>query len=216
MSSLLLPVTSYTPPAFRYMDSKFVDAYWKNGAIRISSFEQFSKHDDEERLDKNEGKTFFVHKTKRHGGQTVSFWHSIGIGSAYVLSTTLKYDNEICRKFGGDYFRIIDPRSFATEIARKIPNFAHCFHGPCIYQDRKIVAMDLGYIDPKGPNPLEEIRARALPYIKQHGLFLKSKKFSHQVEYRFIWMTTNSTQDYINIESPESRDFCMQKNELTQ
>ena len=55
-----------TPVTFRLLDSKHVDSFFIDGSLRLSSFSRFHKHSDEQRLDRGEGRTFFVHKTNKN------------------------------------------------------------------------------------------------------------------------------------------------------
>ena len=43
---------------------------------------------------------------------------------------------------------------------------------------------------------------------------LKDKIFSHQVEYRYVWIVRNKEADFLDIKVPESVHFCEKPNEL--
>lgn len=50
----------------------------------LSSFSRFAEHDDEQRLDTNEGKVHLIHRTSENGGQTLHVEMDFG-HDAYVL-----------------------------------------------------------------------------------------------------------------------------------
>ena len=219
-----------TPVLFRFMDSKYVDAFFRDGSLRISSFSNFHKHNDEQRWDKGEGKAMFIHTTNQRGGQTLTVDIEQGINT-YVLSTTMRYDEEFLHLFNCDsYIRIKDSSAFGMAIAKHIPNLISGFEGACLYQENKIITRDLGYIDinqfqdPQNPQPfidqdnIPHDGRRLLPnkafkdYIfsitRHYTFFLKHKRFAEHAEYRFVWTTTNVTKDYLDIKVPEAIQFC--------
>jgi hypothetical protein len=211
-----------SPTLFRFLEKDFADAFFTDGSLRLSSFARFKKHSDEQRLDINEGKTFFVHRTEEGGGQTITAWATHGLNS-YVLSTAMRFDHELMEAFECDsYIRINNPTKFGMAIAQKIPGLISAFEGPCLYQSKKIIEKDLGYIDPKNfkaPNN-EDLDKRLTNYILQkmehYPLFLKEKSYSHQMEYRFVWIIEGPTYDYLDIKVPEAIQFCSKPSELSE
>jgi len=45
----------YFPVLFRYLEQEYIDAFFRDGSLRLSSFKQFAKHKDEARNDWGEG-----------------------------------------------------------------------------------------------------------------------------------------------------------------
>ena len=212
-----------TPHLFRYMPKQYVDQFFEDGSIRLSSFSQFHKHEDEQRLDENEGRTMFVHRTNQNGGQTITAWATHGL-SAYVLCAAMRHDKDLMDAFECDsYFRVTNSTGFGMAIARKIPGLVAAFEGPCIYQDKKIIEQDLSYIDFnqfRERESSEEINKAAIEnFINSKmahlPLFLKAKSFAHQIEYRYVWVVRDKNADYLDIKAPDSRMFCVRPNELT-
>jgi len=227
------------------MESKYVNAFFEDGSLRLSSVSQFSKHVDEQRLDVGEGKIMFVHRTNQRGGQTLVTWAMQGTNT-YILSATMRYNQDLCKSFNSDsYIRINDSIGFGTAIARHIPFFLAGFEGPCLYQERKIIERDLGYIDInqfKDPdittsvddtllNGLARISLKPdislpsgnprltqfiLSRMQHYAMFLKDKKYSHQVEYRFVWAIPGDATDSLDIKVPEAIQFCEKPNPLTE
>jgi len=122
------------------------------------------------------------------------------------------------------YFRITDTTKFGIAVARHIPGLVAGFEGPCLYQDKKIVEQDLGYInldDFRNERTEGKISIPALndflnSRMQHYPMFLKDKSFSHQVEYRYVWIVRKKESDFIDIKVPEAIQFCERPNELTE
>lgn len=213
-----------TPNLFRFLEQEHVDSFFDDGSLRISSFSQFHKHENEQRLDKGEGRTFFVHRTNQGGGQTINCWATHGT-RAYILCAAMRFDDDLMKSFGcSSYFRITDTTKFGIAVARHIPGLIAGFEGPCLYQEKKIVEQDLGYIniddfkDEKtgGKISMPALNDFLVSKMEHDPLFLKDKSFSHQVEYRYVWIVRNRESDFIDIKVPEAIQFCERPNELTE
>jgi hypothetical protein len=121
-----------TPSLFRFLDQEYVDSFFKEGSLRLSSFSRFHKHNDEQRLDKKEGRTMFVHRTNQGGGQAITARATHGV-NAYVLCITMRYDKSLIESFGcNSCFRITNSTNFGMAIARHIPGLKSAFEGPCL------------------------------------------------------------------------------------
>lgn len=214
-----------TPTLFRYMDKKFVDDFFKDGSIRISSFDMFHKHVDEQRLDKGEGRLMFVHNTKEGNegkGQAITSW-ILYDKKAFVFSTCVKYDKSLQNQFNASsYLRIKDSTRFGIAIAKKIPGLTVAFEGFCLYQEKKIFLEDFGFInieqfyDEQKNLDIEKLRQFIVGNARHYPLFMKDKSFENQVEYRFVWLTNVTPTDYIDIKVPEAINYCAPPNELTE
>lgn len=213
-----------TPNLFRFMQQGHVDSFFDDGSLRISSFTQFGKHEDEQRLDKEEGRSMFVHRTSQGGGQTIIARTTHGT-KAYVLCTAMRYDKNLMESFGCDsYLRITNTVGFGMAVARQIPGLAAGFEGPCLYQGKKIVHRDSGHIDTSQFRDPENQKLLNKPKmedfvdskVEHYPLFLKDSSFAHQVEYRYVWIMRSKESDFIDIKVPEARQFCEEPNELTE
>ena len=137
-----------TPIMFRYLPGEFVTEFFEDGKLRLSSFNQFAQHTDEQRLDPQEGRIMFTHLTKQRGGQTIVAWSNPDL-NAYVLCGTMRHSAELMEAFGSEsYIRINNTTGFGQAISRHIPGNGRSFEGPCVYQEKVIVERDLGWIDP--------------------------------------------------------------------
>lgn len=209
------------PYVYRYMEREFVDLFFKQGILRLSSFSSFSKHKDEERLDTQEGRGIVANIDHTGTGQT--FMAAIGQGhDAYVLCGATKHSSELSTAFSVDSgFRINDTTSFGCAIANTIPRFRGGLEGACIYSEKRVVNRKAGPIDLESMRISPERKEldmgkmfAAMSNIAGDDLFfLKQKTYEHQCEYRLIW-TASDAQDYIDISCPEAREFCTRFEEI--
>lgn len=213
-----------TPVVFRFLPEQYVSQFFQDGSLRLSSFSQFTKHSDEQRLDASEGKTMFISRTKQQGGQTLEA-QAVHGHNAYILCGSIRYDEELSGAFGCDsYIRINNPTEFGAKVARHVPGLVAGAEGMCLYQRMKIIERDLGYIDlkqfsdPKAPSKInmERLTRFINDQMKHYPFFLKDSSFSHQVEYRFVWITSSPVQDYLDIKVPEVISVCDRPNSLTE
>ncbi|MHB8093825.1 MAG: hypothetical protein ACYDH0_02690 [Candidatus Aminicenantales bacterium] len=213
-----------TPVLFRYLPLQYVDEFFKDGSLRLSSFALFKKHQDEQRLDKNEGTVFFVHRSQQGSGQTIEAWGHYGL-NAYVLSATMLHNEDLLKSFGcNSYIRINNPTEFGICIAKHVPGLEAGLEGPCLYQGMKIIERDLGFIDitkfkdPADPSKLAKPRLDRfiIDQMKHYPFFLKEKSFSHQAEYRLLWITSSPIDGFIDIKVPEAIPLCSRSSPLTE
>jgi hypothetical protein len=211
-----------TPTLFRFLEKQFVDQFFQDGTLRLSTFDKFKKHEDEQRLGKQEGKITFVHRTSQRGGQTLEAFAAHG-QNAYVLCGAMRFENELMDAFNCDsYIRINDPTKFGMAISKHLPGFIAGFEGPCLYQANKIIEKDLGYIDlnsfktQTGQVDMNKLQSFINHHMSFYPYFLKDKSYSHQMEYRLLWLTSSETNDYIDIKAPEAIQFCSMPSNLTE
>ena len=220
--SRLSPALWFVCPTiiYRYLPSVFVDAFFADGSLRLSSFEQFHKHKDEQRLDQREGETFFVHVTEERGGQTITARAHHGYNTFVLCASTR---DDLMSTFGCDsYIRIDDPTAFGQAVARRIPGLTAGSEGFCVYQDKKIIQRNLGFLNVEGlkATPGEPAKDGAVVEFNPKGhrlirdamghlpLFLKDKSFAQQAEYRIIWAVSRPVPPFIDVKVPEAIRFC--------
>lgn len=181
----------------------------------MSSFAQFSKHTDEQRLDGEEGTVSMVYSPP---GDSRDIVITGVVGTdAYVLSTCLVPSAEVMRSFSADSAIVIhDPRAFALAVAETVPGFTHGFDGPCSYQSRRFVqrnffssedAPDIS-LDASGKLDQSYIGELAFAIGGHAPFFLKHYSYMQQNEWRFIWITSEPRHDYLVIRAPNARRFC--------
>ena len=208
------------PRAYRFMDEQYVDAFFRTGTLRLSSFALFSKHTDEQRLDGNEGTVSIGYRPPGDSGDFVLMQQFVGT-DAYILSTCLLPSVQVMRAFSADSGIVIhEPREFALAIAAAVPDFDHGFDGPCSYQSRRHVQRDFSSaIDAPdvpyrtagdGTQQFDNARMGEFMYAvaKRDAYFLKHFSYVQQHEWRFVWITKGPRHDYLNVNVPDARRFC--------
>lgn len=220
--NILSPWQYCSPFLYRYLESEYVENFFLDGSMRLSSFKRFRKHKDEERLDLKEGKSMYSARTSANGGQTIEALAEHGM-NAYVLCTTMRLVSSVQESFKTDsFFRIDNSTEFGIEISRQIPGFVTGFEGPCIYQEKRIVTTDSGYVDTnslRGPSAMPtpsgtRLEEHILSSMGHRPLFLKEASFSHQMEYRFVWIVDHEPEDFWDIKVPRGRSHCQHSNDL--
>ena len=204
------------PRVYRYMERKYVDDYFVSGKLMLSSFERFSKHADEQRLDSSEGKTYLIHRTAQNGGQTLLVEADFG-RDAYVLCGSLLPSLELMSAFGADSGIVIkNPMAFAYSISKCLRGFTRGYDGPCSYQLRRIIEHDFGWLE-LGPSDGTEDISRFDQVVLKEALdrlvspdvyFLKNSSYVSQAEWRFLWVVDHVITGNIVLDVPDSRQFC--------
>lgn len=204
----------YIPMVFRYLEKEFVDLFFNEGKLRLSSFKKFHQHTDEQRRDNKEGKNVISGYNNEHRIVAVA---STG-HNAFVLSSSLLYNKQLYKDFNVDDCFIIErPLEFINAISKQIVNFLGVNFGPCLYQSGKTIHRqihNINFDDLKNNNTSNDIDMGKLfnsteDLYMNDGLFIKPDKYSHQHEYRFVWHTeTDQLPEYIDLFIPEAKKFC--------
>lgn len=200
------------PPVYRYLPMEFVDAFFETGALRLSSFKQFTKHADEARLDVNEGQSHVMMLGEgRHFGAMMSGGHN-----AYVLCGSTTLSSELLRKFEGSegVIEITNVPEFASAVARQLAGFVSGVSGHCIYTGKRILMRHVPYDPFPLPNdsseqvPVEQMLAAAAQAGQDEEKLLKERQYAYQAEYRLLWNIDKEVPEYIDLKSLEARQFC--------
>lgn len=190
------------------MRTEYVEAFFRDGTLRLSSFEVFRQHPDELRRDTQEGRV--VMEIEAPNGKT-SVLGTNG-QEAYVMcastvETALPSDGTISA------FRILDTLGFANAISGQIPGFVGGTEGLCSYRDNTMLRKrDSRPIapPPEGSDPEKWFHEQER-FIGKHAIdafFVKESRFSHEAEYRFIWFASGSHNRYLDIKCPAALQFC--------
>ncbi|SDY65347.1 hypothetical protein [Nitrosomonas sp. Nm33] len=200
------------PYVYRYLEKEYVDNFFEKGIIRLSSFENFSKHSDEHRLDSEEGRGVFINATREPKPQTVIAGISYG-RNAYVLCGSTIYKNEMSRDFRTNSgFRINDTTGFAEAISRYLPGCVGGIEGLCTYLDKRTSyrttrALDIQNRDGHGID-IQKTMGEIFQRAGDDFLFMKHSSYSSQNEYRIIWAVPNNVSGYIDVVCLEAVKFC--------
>jgi hypothetical protein len=213
------PINIYLPNIYRYMNKEYVDMFFKEGKLRLSSFKKFHEYPDEIRGDKNEGSGGIT----GIGNSGFQFNVMTNVGKdSYILCGSLIDSEEIKKEFECDScFRIVKPLEFSVAISNALTGYSRSFQGFCNYQSTRILKKAIEGMDikdftgpegtlidggPKGNQRINQIIGNGIDLM-----FLKEEKYQSQSEYRFIWsINTNfyAVLEYIDIECKEAIQFC--------
>ena len=210
------------PYLYRYLEKQYVDEFFETGKLRLSSFNAFSKHKDEQRMDGSEGHGIVTNVNTEGKGQTI--FSVMGQGSnCYVLCSATLYHEEIAKDFGTDSgFRINNTLLFASTLSRYIPGFLSGIEGLCNYLPRRSIVHNMDAIDiesmrisPESKNlDMGKMMQATSKIAGDELLFLKLNRYSSQNEYRLLWHVSGGIDSHIDIICPEARQFCTRFEDL--
>jgi hypothetical protein len=206
--SFMRPWSVIQPRVYRFLEAEYVDAFFENGSLMLSSFSRFASHADEQRGDAMEGKGVRVVT-----GKDCTLVMASGRGDdCYILcgATTNTAGVRSCFPYANAAFVIDNPLEFANMVSSCIPRFKGGVSGHCIYQDDPTIRrhdedLTLEEIQPKTLDDLPRVMERA-GGIEE--LFIKRSKFASQAEYRFAWASAGPIEDKIVVTCPEARQYC--------
>lgn len=211
------------PSLYRYLKKGHVDEFFDNGILRLSSFEMFSKHNDEQRLDKSEGRGVVSHRNTEGEGSVVIAGVAQG-QNAYVFCTSTIYSEDTANAFGTDSgFRIDNIAEFANAVCRHVPGFIGGLEGQCLYLQERVLRRNMGQIDldsawrSKDLNTVnvKEMNSFIYSMAGDDLFFLKNSRYANQNEYRLLWLTSSRAKSHIDIVCPEARSFCTRFEEIS-
>lgn len=196
------------PRVHRFMAKRFVDEFFDDGSLMLSSFERFATHKDEQRKDASEGTGVRVLT-----GRDFTAVMASGRGfDCYVLCGSAVNTKAVRDCFpDADGCLIIDnPLHFANAVSPFIPGFKGGCAGQCIYQDDDVIRRhsDALTIEETMPKSLDD-----LPRLMElsggvEEMFLKRAQFAAQAEYRMLWGSAAPMLESLPIKCPSARQFC--------
>ncbi len=204
------------PRVYRFLPKNYVEDFFADGSLRLSSFQRFAQHQDEQRNDASEG--FGL----RSGvGSEMSVFTVQGRGAdCYVLCGSM-HDTAATRECFPDCDGCIiidNPTEFAAQVALQIPYFKGGYEGSCIYQDDASIQKSLGTTTPeelygKFQNEDGTISMDLIPHVASRvggieEFFIKLGKYSPQSEYRFLWQSKGILDGHLDIKVPDAIQLC--------
>lgn len=201
----------FTPIVYRMMEREFVDRFFSTGELKISSFEEFRKHKDEERKDE-EGRNVICLR----GDNSTAFAVTGHGKNEYILCGSAIKDKGLMTSFGCDAaIQIYNTTEFANVVARHIPGVLRGFEGFCYYHNGsiecKIDDINIEQFMSNKANKNIDINLLGGYLLNVAGsavYFRKATNFSHQMEYRWVWNTDHIVESSIIVHVPEARRFC--------
>lgn len=217
LSSNIHPI-HYSPMVYRFLDEKYIDDFFNDGSLMLSTYERCKKLEDEKRRDEQEGENTIV---KTEG--TFKVVIKAGIGYNPLLLCTSLYQTDVTREITTSKFclEIKEPQKFAEAVAQELVRLGHyvidTYIGPCCYSNKTIE----GYGDSASIELFlkESERSKTInpeffnqiigEVAGQHMYFNKPLKFVHENEYRFIWIVNYDPKDKpVFIKVPEATKYC--------
>lgn len=203
------------PRVYRFMESKYIDQFFADGSLMLSSFERFAQHADEQRNDTSEGCGVRILT-----GSQMTVVMATGRGKdCYVLCGATANTSDVRRCFPeADACLVIDnPLEFANAISTAVPSFLGGAGGHCIYQDDTTIARSgEGRAIEEFVGGFEGIRAAAAAAGGLEEVFVKHSRYAAQAEYRMLWRSAAPVEDRIFIKCPAARSVCRRLSPLTQ
>lgn len=202
-----------TPTVYRYLKHKHIDQFFDSGELRLSSFSQFSKHEDEQRKDTQEGSNILTVSGK---DQTMFAVTQHG-HDAYILSGSVIHSEDLLKAFDCDgCIKIKNTVAFGTAVGGAIDNSIGGLEGFCIYQDDRVIRKsapdfdvdDLRHSEVDQNLDMQKLFGAVFQIAGPDVFFTKLRKYQHQLEYRFVWIVEGEAEDHIFIECPEAVQFC--------
>ena len=214
------PIHVKLPRVYRYMHEEYIDQFFEEGVLRISSFEKFRNYPDEIRGDKSEGNGGIIAKSPDEDFQ---FIIATQVGeNGYMLSTSLEESKDLQKKFETDsYFIINDPLNFSVAVSNSLVGIAQTFIGYCNYQPTRIIQKEIPQLSIKDFSDENGIFTLGGPTMAKRTnqlvgngidlMFLKEIKHQYQAEFRFIWTINTKFIEMskeIDIQCKEAVQYC--------
>ena len=204
------------PRLYRHLEAKYVESFFRDGSLRLSSFAHFAKHPDEQLRDTAEG----IGSRFGVGSQaTIAMVGGRGT-DCFVLCATLHNTEDVRQQFGHSACIAIDNvAGFANAVSLKLPYFTHGFEGSVIYTDETAIYKDIGaatteelmerYRNPDGKTlSMDMLRDMAQMTGGIEEYFIKHSRHAQECEYRLLWATSQTVEPFIDIKVPDARQFC--------
>jgi hypothetical protein len=209
---IITPWSIFTPCVYRMLNRKYVEKFFSNGELMLSSFSKFSMHKDEERMD-SEGKNVIV---GRANNATILAVTQHGDDAYILCSTTCQPPKEMMKTFGYDAaIQIFDTTAFGSALAKHVPGVKQGFEGYCFYKDTsvetKLNDFDIEHLKAHPGDSNLDLNKLGGLILNMAGLsvfFRKRTCFQHQLEYRWVWIAPQ-VNDCLKIYVPEAREFCL-------
>jgi hypothetical protein len=127
----------------------------------------------------------------------------------YVLCATLHNTEAVRKQFGHSNacIAIDNIAGFANAISVKLPYFTQGLEGPVIYQDETAIYKNIGATTTEELMELMlQDMARMTGGIEEY--FIKHSRHAQECEYRLLWATGQTVDEFIDIKVPDAIQFC--------
>jgi len=193
------------PYAYRYEDEKYINLFFNEGKLRLSSFIEYQNYNDNQLGDSQEGESLIYTQSTNNSLVSSKVRGKIQTGlNSYSFCTSSFLSQALLKTFSrNSVFRIIDPIGFAVEIADVIPDGTkHFLFGNCDYLTKRNIKEALGNFSvdfvPNDPNILAET-IFSMPAADHKLSFLKLIEYQSQGEVRFLFPTSKAITSSLSI-----------------
>lgn len=194
------------------MDQKYIDLFFDDGTLKLSSFESNRNIEDAIRKDKNEGTGdhFVISRDRKRvlPMKARAFDHR-------MFCTSFSADTEgMMKHFNKNgCFEIINTTGFGYEVARSLEQFQFGLEGIVTYKNNCKIYLPLErhqYLpDLMNDVPPNEILFLYLDFLGRTNFdifFTKNNQFESEHEYRFTWKCKPNHSIYIKC--PGAIKYC--------
>jgi hypothetical protein len=194
----------------RFLAQKYVDQFFEDGSLRLSSFEAFRKHPDERRRDTGEG--FVAMDLLTPAGNSIQAMGGTG-DEIYVLCASM-IDKPPSLPRGQGAICILRPKLFLESVATAVPGYVRSTMGRCEYRSeaviRKVISREIQPpADDEDPDRWLAKQKQFMGTIAIDGLFQKHESYSHESEFRFMWVAAGESKEYLDLCCPGARSHCI-------
>ncbi|MCB0084965.1 MAG: hypothetical protein KDE47_28690 [Caldilineaceae bacterium] len=189
-----------TKPVIKMAKAEHVDAFFRDGSLRLGTFSYYNKFDHEEIGDRSEGSFILVGQCP----PTTAFVEIGGGFDHYVFCCFCGEADQAClQRFDYDSsFQIVDIEGFATAIQKRLGALSYRF-AECVYSRDKVV---VGRVE--RDFDFNRMSARLLDFVNEAKYFVKPDKYSHQSEFRFTWQMPSDVDVPLDFQCPEAVQYC--------
>ncbi|QRP63155.1 hypothetical protein I6J77_13670 [Rhodanobacter sp. FDAARGOS 1247] len=187
-------------PLIKLGKKEHIDAFFESGALQLGSYAYYNAFDHPEIGDNQEGIVTLLAKTPFGviGGK-----YGSGYNQRMFCVSVGDLDRRTMERFGYDSgFVINNPMGFANAVAESIGAASHTF-GRCLYRPHKAV---LGF--PGDTVNRHEISHRTGEIVDAAKHFIKSERYAHQKEFRFLWEQSSDVSGADVFDCSSARQYC--------
>ncbi len=209
-------IISRCPQLIRFIDKEYAEQFFKEGVLRLSSFEKCKTLEDQKRCDNDEGVADLIGKKEDYNIKM-----RFGIGSnpfllcaSYFMSTPEEIKNADGTVAGESGIIIKNPDEFVKQVFEALIaqglHITNVLWGPCHYSNKTITKQLVH--EPKLFDK-KSFDAKALIQfangVAGYDIFFeKSQMFKHEMEWRFVFICEEEHPDTIDIQVKQPNLFC--------
>ena len=224
---LLTPETTYYPRTlYRYLEEKYIESFFSDGKLFLTTYQRCRSHENEVRKDEDEGK-YDLHF---QGSQQSMFLKRRSGDNSHMLCTSFSLNTKLFTHFKVDScFRIDDPGGFILAVAKCIPTVKNIHSGSVQYllqrnarrqfEEKEFMPdfqriIDVaqqrvqGDLETVWREVHEDHAKRIEGLISKISYYAKPMSYVNEAEYRMVWETDQPAAEGILISCPEAVKYC--------